>query len=122
MERSVRSRRGRPDTRRFMPPSLPPSQAGAGPARPFKGEILARLSDPWRHDSLGELTPQSEGVANEDVGVKAGAARIDAPAAINSDRVRFDARPFVARLITILEGCVAAAEVSVALPQRRMRN
>src|SRR5271156_291605 len=117
MERSVRSRRGRRDPR-----SSPRPRAAAWPAGPCEGEVFARLSEAWRHDSLAELASEPEGMANQHVGIEARAARIDAPAAIDGDRVCFDARPFVARLIAVLEGRVAAAEICVALPQRCVRK
>ena len=100
--------------RRREPPPGRPGHSRLRSLRDFRRPgVTIRLPN-WRR--------KPEGVANEHVGVEAGAARINAPAAIDGDRVGFDARPFVACLIAVLEGCVAAAEIGVALPQRGVRK
>src|SRR5271165_5529743 len=110
------------ETRGFMPPSSPLPRAAAGPAGPCEGEVFARLSEARRLDPLAILASQPEGVANEHVGVEAGAARINPPSAVDGDTISPDPRPLGARLIAVRERRVAAAEISVALPQGRVRK
>ena len=68
------------------------------------------------------MAADAERVAEQQVGVEAGAARVDPPAAVDRDRAGLDARPFGARLVAVGEGGVAAAEIGVALPRRGVRE
>src|SRR5208283_5736525 len=67
-----------------------------------------------------ETATHSEHVPDQDVHVEAWTARIDPPPAVDGDRASLDAFPLRARLIAVVEGGVAAAEIGVALSQRRM--
>ena len=71
---------------------------------------------------FAEPPPHSEDMLDEDIGVQAWAARIDAPSAVGRDAAGPDALPRRAGLIAIAESGIAAAEVGVALPQGGVRQ
>ncbi len=96
-------------------------RAGGKPAWPHEGKALLRSGKTRLDDVLADMPARPEHVSNEHVRGEARAARIDAPSAVDRDCVGFDARPLVARLTAVPEGRIAAAEIGVALPQRRMR-
>jgi hypothetical protein len=64
----------------------------------------------------------AEGVLEQQVGVEAGSARVDPPAALERDSAGSDALPLRIRLISVAECGIAAAEVGVALPRRGVRE
>ena len=92
-----------------------PRSAGrrnAGEPQAFVRGGQGSHGDPFAEAPLG-----AERVLDDQRDVEAGTARKDAPAALDRDSPVLTA-PFGARLITIAEGRVAAAEIGVALPQR----
>src|SRR6185312_2567799 len=71
-------------------------------------------------DRLTKMPADAECVANEHVRIETWTARINTPASVDSDGLAPDSLPLGVRLITIAESRIAAAEISVALAQRRM--
>ena len=92
------------------------------PTGPCEAQAWRRLRQARFDDPLAENPARSEHVSNEHVRREAGTARVNAPTAVDGDCAGFDARPLVAGLITVPEGRIAAAEICVALPERRMRQ
>ena len=84
---------------------------------PFCRRRQARVDDP-----LAEMPAHAKHLSNEHIHVEAGTARIDAPSAVDGDPAGFDEPPLGAGLIAVMERRIAAAEIGVALPQRRMRQ